>query len=84
MPLEISAGAGMEAIIFGTFGVKMEGKTITFQPINNEDIGEAQLKNIKYRGKNYGVKLQKKTFSVYEDDTLIATKFYGESITINL
>ncbi|WP_242202009.1 MGH1-like glycoside hydrolase domain-containing protein [Aestuariivivens insulae] len=82
MPLEISAGAGMEAIIFGTFGVKMEGNTITFQPINNEDIGTAQMKNIMYRGKNYGVKLEKKTFSVYENDTLIETKFYGESVII--
>lgn len=84
MPLEISAGAGMEAIIFGTFGIEMEDKKITFKPINNEDIGEAQLKNIKYRGRNFGVKLEKKTFSVYEDDTLIATKFYGESVTVDL
>jgi hypothetical protein len=84
MPLEISAGAGMEAIIFGTFGVKMEGNTLTFQPINNEDIGTAQMKNIMYRGKSYGVKLEKKTFSVYEKDTLIETKFYGESVIINL
>jgi len=84
MPLQISAGAGMEAIIFGTFGVKMEGNTIRFQPISNEDIGTAQMKNIKYRGKNYGVKLEKKTFSVYENDTLIETKFYGESVIIKL
>ncbi len=84
MPLEISAGAGMEALIFGVFGVKMEGDTLTFNPINNEDIGTAQMRNIKYRGKNYGIKLEKKTFSIYENDILIRTEFYGESVIINL
>ena len=82
MPLQISAGAGMEAIIFGAFGVKMEQDKIIFKPTNHEDIGKAQLKNIKFRGRSFGVEMGKKTFSIYEDDTLIATEFYGESVTL--
>ncbi|TRX60684.1 hypothetical protein FNH22_06470 [Fulvivirga sp. M361] len=83
MPLEISAGAGWEAIVFGTFGVKMEKDTLTIKPFNHEDIGEATLKDIIWKGRNFGVKLTRKTFSVYEGDMHLATKFYGESVTIH-
>ena len=82
MSLEISAGAGMEAIIFGTFGVSMEEDKLTIKPYNHEDIGEANLKDFKFKGRVFGIQLARKTFSVYEGDTLIATKFYGESVTI--
>lgn len=82
MCLEISAGAGMEAIIFGTFGVKIEANKLTIKPYNHEDIGEAALKDIPYKGRMFGIQLSKKTFSVYEGKTLIATKFYGESVVI--
>ena len=83
MPLEISAGAGWEAIVFGTFGVKIEKDTLTIKPFNHEDIGEATLKDIVWKERNFGVKLTRKTFSVYEGDRCLATKFYGESITIH-
>ncbi|MFC2125493.1 hypothetical protein ACFLU5_11845, partial [Bacteroidota bacterium] len=48
MPLEIAAGAGIEAIVFGTFGVKMEEDKLVIRPFNHEDIGEATLKEINY------------------------------------
>ena len=83
MSLEISAGAGMEAIIFGTFGVKMEDDKLTIKPYNHEDIGVATLKDIHYRGRRFGIHLARKTFSVYEGDKLIADEFYGETVTIN-
>ena len=83
MPLQISAGAGWEAIVFGTFGIKIEENQLTTKPFNHEDIGEAQLQNIIWKGRNFGIKLTRKTFSVYENNMLLATKFYGESVTIN-
>ena len=83
MPLQISAGAGWEAIVFGTFGVKIEKDKLTIKPFNHEDIGNATLKDIAWGGRTFGVKLTRKTFSVYEGDMLLATKFYGESVTIN-
>jgi len=82
MPLEISAGAGIEAIIFGTFGVKIEESKLTIKPFNHEDIGEAYLRDIKYNGKCYDILMEKKFFTVYEDSIKIAQKFYGESLTI--
>lgn len=82
MSLEISAGAGMEAIIFGTFGIKMEEDKLTIKPYNHEDIGEATLKDIPYKGKMYGIELKQKQFSVYEGNRLIATRFYGEEVHI--
>ena len=83
MPLEISAGAGLEAIVFGTFGVKMEEDKLTIKPFNHEDIGEATLTDIIWKGRKFGIQLTRKTFSVYEGDKLIATKFYGERVVIN-
>jgi hypothetical protein len=80
MPLEISAGAGLEAIVFGTFGIRMEGEKLIIKPFNHEDIGEATLTNFRFNGRTYGIQLDRKTFSVFEDGKLIASKFYGESV----
>ena len=82
MPLEISAGAGLEAIVFGTFGVKMEENKLTIRPFNHEDIGEATLTNVHWNNRTFGIQLTRKTFSVYEGEMLIATKFYGETVVI--
>ncbi|WP_147678093.1 glucosidase family protein [Algibacter pacificus] len=83
MPVQIAAGAGMEAIVFGTFGVNIEPNKLTIKPFNHEDIGEATLKNIVWNGRTFGIKLTQKTFSVYENNSLLETKFYGESVIIN-
>ena len=82
MPVQIAAGAGLEAIVFGTFGVKIEEDKLTIKPYNHEDIGEATLTDIPYKGRKFGVQLSRKTFSVYENDKLIATKFYGEKVIL--
>ena len=39
MPVEISAGAGMEAIIFGTFGINIDKDVLTIKPNTNDDLG---------------------------------------------
>jgi hypothetical protein len=83
MSLEISAGAGMEAIIFGIFGAKIDEDKLTFKPYNHEDIGEATLKGFKYRGKSYSIHLKQKYYTVYQDNESMGKKFYGESFTIN-
>ena len=82
--LEIAAGAGMEAIIFGTFGVKMEEDMLIIQPYNHEDIGEATLTDILYKGRAFGIQLKQKQFSVFEGDKLIANKFYGEKVVVEI
>jgi len=82
MPVQIAAGAGLEAVVFGTFGVRMDGDKLVIKPFNHEDIGEATLKNLKYKGRTFGIQLDRKTYAVFEDGKLVATKFYGESIII--
>lgn len=82
MPLQIAAGAGMEAIVFGTFGVNIEEHQLTIKPFNHEDIGEATLRNVKFNGRSFGIQLKRKQFSVFEGEMLIATKFYGEKVVI--
>ena len=83
MPVEISAGAGMEAIIFGIFGIKIERNRLTIQPNTHEELGPTILRNFKCRGKSYNIRLSLNNFSVYQDGELVTTKMYGESIVFN-
>jgi len=82
MCLEIAAGAGMEAIIFGTFGVNINKDRLLIKPYNHEDIGEATLKDIPYKGKKYTIQLKRKAYYVFEGEQLIAKKFYGEHLVL--
>ena len=83
MPLEISAGAGMEAIVFGTFGIKYEKESLVIQPSINEDIGVTTLSNIKFKGSVYAVKMDQKFYSVYKNGKKMKQQFYGEKTIIH-
>jgi hypothetical protein len=80
MPVQIAAGAGLEAIVFGTFGIEMDEDKLIIKPFNNEDIGVATLRNIKFKGHTYTIHLDKKQFFVYKDGEKVAARFYGETI----
>jgi hypothetical protein len=82
MPVEISAGAGMEAIIFGTFGINIDKNTLTIRPNTHEDLGVSILRNFKFRGKLYTIQINERNFMVFQDGKLIADKPFGESIVI--
>lgn len=82
MPLEISAGAGMEAIIFGTFGINIEKEVLTIKPNTHEELGETTLRDFKFRGKSYNIQINKRNFSVFQDGNHLATKPFGESVVI--
>ena len=82
MPVEISAGAGMEAIIFGTFGINMDKNVLTVKPNTHEELGLTTLRDFKFRGKSYTIQLNKRDFTVYQDGKLIADKPFGESVVI--
>jgi len=83
MPLEISAGAGMEAIIFGTFGIKIENDVLTIQPNTHEELGVTTLRDFKFRGKTYNIQINIRNFSVFQDGKLIAIKPFGESVAVS-
>ena len=80
MPLELSAGAGMEAIIFGTFGITIEKNILTIKPNTHEELGESMLHDFKFRGKSYDINIAKKVFSVFKDGKIVVTKPVGESV----
>jgi hypothetical protein len=82
MPVAISAGAGMEAIIFGLFGIQIEQDHLIISPNTNEDIGHTILRDFRFKGKSYNIEINKLNFSVYENGKIIATKPFGETVKI--
>jgi len=82
MPLEISAGAGMEAIIFGTFGISIDKNLLTIKPNMHEEMGVSTLRDFKFKGKSYTIVIGKRNFSVYQDGIYLVTKPFGESVEI--
>jgi hypothetical protein len=82
MPLEISSGAGIEAIIFGVFGISIDGNKLNIKPSTSEDFEENSLHNFKYKGNTYKIQMHKRFFDVYQDGKLYASKPYGESVVV--
>ncbi|MBK7709786.1 MAG: hypothetical protein IPJ37_01580 [Bacteroidales bacterium] len=80
MPVEISAGAGMEAIIFGTFGISIEKDILTIKPNYHDGLGVTTLRDFKFRGKSYDIQITKKDFTVFRDGLTICTKPFGEQV----
>jgi cellobiose phosphorylase len=80
MPVEIASGAGMEAIIFGTFGISMEKDKLTIEPKTNEDMGISTLRDFRFKGKLYNIRIDKTYFSVWLNDKKVAEKPFGESV----
>ena len=80
MPVEVASGAGMEAIIFGTFGINIEKDKLTITPNTHEELGATTLRDFKFRGKSYTIQINKRNFSVYQNGKLVATKPFGESV----
>jgi hypothetical protein len=83
MPLQIAAGAGLEAIVFGVFGISMKENELLIRPFNHEDIGRAVLRNIRFKGHLISIELESKSFTVYKDNIPLVTRFYGESVLID-
>ena len=82
MPLEISAGAGMEAIIFGSFGISIDKDQLTIKPNTHEELVVSTLRDFKFMGKSYSIEIGKRNFSVYRDGMYFMTIPFGESVVI--
>jgi len=82
MPLQISAGAGVEAILFGTFGITpgIDGR-ISFNPVYNRELGICEMKGYKFRGHSYDLEMLRKTFKVYKDGKMLGEMKYGQGFT---
>ena len=82
-PVEIASGAGMEAVIFGTFGIKIDNDKLTIAPNTHEELGLTTLRDFKFRGISYTILLERRLFSVYRNGNKVTEKPYGESVVFD-
>jgi hypothetical protein len=81
MSLQISVGAGMEAIFSGVFGVRpQKDGSIVFTPFNHLELGKSQLVDFRFRGNSYDVILRKDHYEIKKNGQLFATSKYGRKV----
>jgi hypothetical protein len=82
--LEISSGAGLEAIWFGIFGLhpKENGSLVVSPAPFNPELGEARLAGFQFRHHRYEVELRRDGYRVLLDGNLCSKKGYGKITTI--
>src|SRR5208282_3330425 len=83
MPLEIAAGSGVQAILFGIFGLRpaMDG-SLQISPAYHAEMGEAKMAGFHFRGHTYDVAMTPAEYCVYRDGKLAARSAYGSAIKI--
>lgn len=82
--LQISSGAGLEAIWFGIFGLQphMDGSLRICPAPFNPRTGRAKLVGFQFRGHRYDVQLESSGYRVWLDGKLWTRKTYGRPVTI--
>ena len=82
--LEVSSGAGLEAVWSGVFGLrpKPDGSLVVSPPPFNPEIGEAALAGYQFRRHSYDVKLLSSGWRVYQDGKLWSQSGYGQQVII--
>ena len=82
-PLQISSGAGAQAVIGGVFGiVPQPDGSLVIHPNYNSTLGSAKLANYRFRDHVYDLNLTAAGFQVFKDGHSFASKRPGEAITI--
>ncbi len=81
MPTELSAGAGLEAVWFGVFGLQpqMDGSLLV-SPAWNSELGNASLKNFRFRNHSYDITLTPTRFEVHRDGQPVGNGLHGTSL----
>ncbi len=78
MDLEISAGSGVQAILFGVFGLRpQQDNSLNIFPSYHHELGVARMTGYRFRGHLYDVVMGPWNYEVYRDGTLAATNAYG-------
>lgn len=82
--LQISSGAGLEAIISGIFGVRPQTDgSIVFDPTYHSELGKnPSLTDFSFRGDTYDVMLNPYDFTVKKNGRVIAVKTYDDKLVI--
>jgi hypothetical protein len=78
MPTELSAGAGLEAVWFGVFGLQpqMDGSLLV-KPAWNPELGNASLKNFRFRNHTYDITLTPTRYDVHRDGEPVGNGVHG-------
>ena len=81
MPLEISAGSAMGAIVFGVFGLhpRVDGSLIV-SPSYHQELGQARLSGYRFRGHAYDVVLGPWDYEIFRDGKLTVRTNYANPI----
>ena len=81
--LQISAGAGAQAIIHGVFGLMpQDDGSLVVRPHYNKSLDTATLKGFRFRDHLYNLRMDAKTFQVFRDGVPLAEERHGKYITI--
>jgi Mannosylglycerate hydrolase MGH1-like glycoside hydrolase domain len=80
MPIALSAGSGVQAILFGVFGLRPQANgSLDIAPSYRHELGVARMTGYKFRGHTYGVVMGPWNYEVYRDGQLAARNVYGET-----
>ncbi len=81
MELELDAASGVQAVVFGTFGLRphLDG-SLSVAPSYHKELGEAHLTGYKFRDHSYAVVLGPWDYEVFRDGKLATRTNYGKSI----
>ncbi|MCL5006274.1 MAG: hypothetical protein M1404_07035 [Acidobacteria bacterium] len=81
MPLEISAGGGVQAILFGVFGLRPhEDGSLDIDPSYHHELGIARMTGYKFHGHTYSVVMGPWNYEVYRDGRLAVRNVYGKTV----
>lgn len=81
MPLEISAGGGVQAILFGVFGLRPNADgALKIAPAYHPSLGRAAMKGYRFHGHTYDVVMNPAGFQVFRDGKLVAEKEHGSTV----
>ena len=76
-PLQISAGAGAQAIIHGVFGFQpQDDGTVVVAPHYDRSLGIAEIDNCSFRHHRYRIRLTPHWFEVWRDGLRVAKSSY--------
>jgi len=83
MPLQVSAGAGVEAVLFGMFGLEPHADgTLDIRPFYHYDVGRARMNQYLFRGHRYDLDIDAYGFTLFRDGRKFGSFQIGRKIRI--
>lgn len=82
-PLQISSGAGAQAVIGGVFGIKPQyDGSLNIEPHHNPTLGSSKIMNYRFREHVYDMNLSAVDFEVFKDGRSIGKRQRGERMIV--